>query len=245
MYRHFTNFNIIFALILLRASAAHSALNNEHPIHHQFNAKLLKPHEKQISIAGNAKLGITENLELGTQLFFLLGKINNISIKHRMFDLGEVQTAFSSHSFIARMEELSFIASFHGVTTDYELSSNANLSLGVFDLFVHLNGKDNLRGEFHTITPMLAYDQIINSNWGITGLVFLPLLGSLELVSNFADIEALFEYYKGIKSEEGYPAFFFFSATNSWDRVNFELGALMFTLDPRLQLYFNVFWRFQ
>ena len=220
-------------------------LSNKNPIHHQFNAKLLNPSEKQISIAGNTKLGISENLELGTQFLFLLADVPNFALKHRMFDLGVAQTAFTSQTFFANMEDLSLVASFHGVTTDYALSSQSNLSFGVFDLFVHLTGSDNLKGEFHTITPMLAYDHILNSSWGLTGLIFLPFFGSLELISNFADIEALFEYYKGIKSEEGYPAFFFLSATNSWETVNFEVGGLVFTLNPGLQLYFNIFWRFE
>ena len=226
-------------------TSGYSALGGKSPIHHQFNAKLLDPAEKQISIAGNAKFGVTSSLELGTQFLFLAADIPNISIKHRMFDLGKVQTAFTSHTFLANVEELSLIASFHGITSDYQLSSQSNLSLGVFDLFVHLKGDDNLQGEFHTISPMLAYDQIINSHWGLTGLIFLPIFGSLELVSNFADIEALFEYYKGIKSDEGYPAFLFLSATNSWERVNFEFGGMILASNPALQLYFNIFWRFK
>lgn len=230
---------------LLGLPAARAALSSKNPLHHQFNAKLLNPNEKQISIAGNTKLGITENLELGTQALFLLADVPNIALKHRMFDLGSIKTAFTSHTFIANLDDLSLIGSFHGVTSDYQLNPQASMSFGVYDLFVHLTGADNLKGEFHTITPMLAYDHILSSNWGLTGLVFLPFFGSLELVSNFADIEALFEYYKGIKSEEGYPAFFFLSATNSWDTVNFEVGGIVFTLNPGLQLYFNIFWRFE
>lgn len=224
--------------------SAYAVLSKKNPIHHQFNAKLLSPAEKQISIAGNAKIGVTKNLEVGTQLLFLAGGFPNIAIKHRMFDLGTVQTAFSSHTFMAKAEDLSLTGSFHGVSTDYQISPLSNLTIGVYDLFVHLKGSDNLQGEFHTITPMLAFDQILSSSWGFTGLVFLPVFGSLELVSNFADIEALFEYYKGIKSEEGYPAFFFLSATNSWESVNFEFGGQFSPLNPGLQLYFNIFWRF-
>lgn len=225
---------------------AYGKFDTEHPVHHQFNAELLKPGEKQISLMANFKIGISPTLELGTQAFFLsLSNTPNVSIKHHMFDRESVKTTFSSHSFFLSEDAFNIFGSLHGVTsTFYSILPDTNFNVGFYDLFLKLNGEDNLEGEVHNFSVLVGQDVYLSSNWVMTGFIFIPFISTVELVSNFADVEAIFEYYRGMKFEEGYPIFLFASLTRSWEVFNMELGTYYFNPNKIFSPYINMFWRF-
>ena len=235
----------IIILSCIQVTIVRAAINNETPIHHQFNASLLQPGEKQISVAGNFRYGLTEHFEFGSQGTLLASGMLNLSMKHRMFTQPKFRTSFSSHSYFFKNNdpELYSLISFHGVMTDYDILPGTTIIGGLYDLFAWVKGDDNLSGEFHNITPMIGADKVLSPSWGMTLLIFMPLWGSLELVSNYADLAAEFEYYKGAKSEEGYPGLIFFSMTRSFRAVNLEFGAIYFNPAKNVFPYVNLFWR--
>ena len=82
---------------LLTLSSDLLAYSQAKPAHHLFNTTILDPIEQQVSIVGNYKIGLHKDWEVGTQGVMTYGGTANLYLRHRMFDLGDVQTTFTSH----------------------------------------------------------------------------------------------------------------------------------------------------
>ena len=235
----------VLLLILLQPLPALTMYGQKNAVHHQFNASLLREGEKQISIAGNARYGVNDELELGTQSALLAYSIPNLSFKHKMFATDRSQTTFTAHSLLVRStdpNQLTFL-SLHGIITDFFYNDSSSISYGLLELFAWAKGDDHLAGEFHYLSPMIGADKILAPGWSVTALIFLPVWGYLELVSSYADLSARFDYYSGSKSKEGYPGLLFLSGTKSWDNLNLEVGFFYFNPLKRILPYVNLFWR--
>jgi hypothetical protein len=88
----------VFVLFFLISSSLYGEFTNETPPKHFFNAYLFKSDERQFDVWGNFRLGMTEDWEVGTNIYLTYlafrerGVIRfprsglNLFVKHKMFE---------------------------------------------------------------------------------------------------------------------------------------------------------------
>ncbi|MFW7380871.1 MAG: hypothetical protein ACOH5I_18795 [Oligoflexus sp.] len=235
-----------FSLLLgAWSNALAKSESGSRPLHHFFNARLLQPKEAQVSVYGNAKIGVLENLELGTQLIGYLAKpeIFNLSIKHRMFQGEGFQTSFNSHSIYFPGGEnfsLGGLVSFHGVVTTWDLSQNSFLNFGLYDLYLYLQTEEkteSVRG--HIFAPMIGYDLEITRKWALSFVLVQPVYAFTQANTDFGDIESELDFLQGGPENS---SLFFMTTIISWGSFHLEPG--VFGAGKTSGLYLNLFWRF-
>ncbi len=255
---------IIFFGFFLFAEHALSEITESQPIHHFFNARLLQPEEKQISIVGNAKMGVSENFELGTQGALLLFTASpNIAVKHRMFRREGFETSFTGHAFYLQMsgtpseddesiegsstekkkEKRTYFFFPFGVVTTFDLSPGKALSAGILDVYLYSDSTDlHTSMRLHIFTPVVAYDHVLKDDWGFSAILAYPIYLRAELESDVLDTEGSMNLLSGVKAED-HPILGFLTMTRSVESLNIEFGAIVFgqTLYP----YANIFWRWK
>lgn len=208
---------------------------------HMFNSNLLEPGQKQISIAGNFKLGINEDFELGTQALFSASGVYNLSLRHRMFHGDSFQTSFSYHGFIASQEASVSKIGFWSINHSYKYSISSTYSLGLFKIFYD-ESKDlfsNLELEVDFYLSSFSYDYLLSNNNYITGLVVLPIFVSSDFNSDTVNASVDNFLFPGFNSFIG-PTYLA-SITFAKSHVNYELG--YFGMLGSSGLYLNVFWQ--
>lgn len=224
--------------------------------HHFFNAELLKPEEKQIGISGNFKVGVNKKYELGSQGLILLTGVPNVYLKHRMFKFEKAQTSFVNHTFYVSLESESVdqetlevqnintttLMSAMGIVTTHKVSSKANWSWGVYDLYLSQSSSDdNTDLQAHFITPSAAVDYRLSDNWVATATLAYTAYITLSLESDSADFTFDSRLFAG--SDIGItPLVSFLTTTYTNGSFNIEFGGLVFT--TAFTPYINLFWRF-
>lgn len=214
-------------------------------LHHFFNARLLQPKEVQISISGNAKVGLFPELELGSQLtgYFFQSPVPNLAMKHRMFHGESFQTSFNSHSFYipgGKQLSLGGLVSFHGIVTTLDLSPTKFLNFGIYDLYMYLSEVDSdesARG--HIFSPMIGYDWYITPRWHFSAVLVQPVYAILQANTDFGDMDSELDLLSGGAKNS---RLFFITTVISWNRFSMEPG--IFGVGGSTNLYLNLFWRF-
>jgi hypothetical protein len=228
------------------SQTALAEFSDDRPVHHFFNAHLLKPGEVQLSIAGNVKVGATENLEVGTNVFLLRGgNIDgyNLALKHRMFAGPRFETAFVSHSLLyfydtGAIKARAFV-SLHGIVTSWNVGRGATLNAGLYDLAVRYTDfaeDGGIRG--HVVAPSLGGDWIITDKFALQASLVQALYSELVVTTDFGDIAGSWD-----ENSEDLKRFRVGYLTLTWwsDQTNVELGSML--LGERGYLYANLFWR--
>ena len=132
-------------------------------MHHLFNTTLLEPHEQQVGITGNYKLGVRDDLEIGTQGLFVLGRTANVYLRHRLFTIGEAPIVFSGHLGYWALDNTKGLAGLMSMSTSFNLASNTILSAGVINVAA-LSAQENFFKESlakHRFISVLALGTII------------------------------------------------------------------------------------
>lgn len=224
-----------------RATAA-EATGTRH-VHHFFNARLLASGEAQVSMFGNAKFGVSPNLELGIQgLGYLMqGPAYNLAVKHQMFQGEGFVSSFNSHSFFLPSEygSLSGFLSLHGFVTTLDLSPKTYFNFGLYDLYIYLKdeSEDTVRG--HVLAPMIGLDYYVSPRQYLTFIWVQPAYAFAQANTDFGDIESEVDLVKsGIEKSR----FVFVSTTFAWSRFHLEPGVFVF--GESSSYYLNLFWRF-
>lgn len=242
---------------------ARAEFSEERPIHHFFNARLLAPKEYQISVVGNVKYGVNDELEIGTQgLLFLFGGLN-LAIKHKMFEQDDWTTSFVFHGVRMQTQEQAFLAGSDdtdssgqpiaysvlryitaaGIVTTYDLSPTAFLNFGLYDFWLResVPAMDNSVGSVQSISLAVGFDHYLSRETAISVSYChaLWLLG--EVTSDSSDLELSVNTLTGLPPSLN-PSVGFATMTQSWDMLNIEGGLIFIALQP--MVYGNVFWRF-
>ena len=191
----------LLLLLLLCSSQSNADFSDPKSFHHFFNSRLLAPGESQLSAIGNFKLGITDNLELGSQLalglFGVTGVVDhipNLSIKHLMFGEEWYQTSFNSHTFFANNTLAEYILSLHGVVTTYDLGGGLQTNLGFFDFFVQekviAGGNEYTQ---HTPSIQLGFDWIASSATAISFVWGQPMYRLVERDTFYSEVQSVID----------------------------------------------------
>jgi hypothetical protein len=253
-FRHGLHAAVIFAALHGRSSFAD--LSADRPLHHFYNAEILEPSEVQASIAGNVKVGLVENVELGSNGVLLLTGLPNLSLKHRMFEGNHFRTSFSSHLFMfsgASGAESDDTASSSvkdtntaffgaaGVITSTDIGAGRSVNWGIYDFLIF--GQVPLVDidvSAHILSPTVGLDLLLARNFGMTLAIAYPAYMHGTLNSEFVEAELNFVAAGsdfGKVFTQGFATF-----TVSAGSFNLEFGAaqLLTGTTP----YFNIFWRF-
>ena len=235
----------IFLAIFLWSTWGLAASSVESPAHHMFNTTMLKPKTYQISIIGNGKYGLTENLEIGTQAL-VFRTTPNFYLRHRMFDLGDTQTTFSSHFFRGGLTGNSGMTGISLITTSIKPGGRSIYSFGILDFFSASTEGDLLRDDLsttHIVAPTFSWDYYFSDNFMGTFISILPFYGSLDLRDDFTEVEAEFFF---LFSDQPVATLGMGTFTYSTDgSFNFEFGAAFGSAGSQVQFipYLNLFWR--
>jgi hypothetical protein len=246
------------AMAALHGQRSLADLSADQPAHHFYNAELLEPSEVQVSIIGNVKVGLVENVELGSNGLFLLSGLPNLSLKHRMFEGDQFRTAFSSHLFMLSGasgsesdESTSNSSSVNdtntaffgaaGVVTSTDIGAGRSINWGLYDFLIF--GQVPLIDidvSAHILTPTLGLDVLLAKNFGMSLALAYPAYMHGSLNSEFIEAELSFVAAGGDFGKiftQGFATF-----TVSAGSFNLEFGAarLLAVTTP----YFNIFWRF-
>ena len=224
--------------------------------HHFFNSEVLAKGEKQISVLGSAKFGVTERLELGTHGLFLMAGFYNLSLKHLMFKKKDWQTSFTSHTFFITndtneidedtLEEKKgtsnlWISAF-GIVTTSKLRKKTFFSWGLYDLYLaNTQSADHLDVQGHFISPTIAVDHQLNKNWYLTATLTYAAYVFFSIESDVGDANIDASLFQS--SDLGIdPIVSFLTATYTRGAFNLEFGLLR--IPGTFLPYANVFWRF-
>lgn len=226
--------------------------------HHFFNAELLEPGEKQISIASNFKYGLTPEWELGTNALVSLLSAYNLSIKHQMFRRPKWKTAFITHTFFSlslggssptdtssdsssSKDSGSLIFAPTGIITTIDITDNGRLSWGFYDFYLRTtSSSDHSVSSLHMLSPSISWDGNISDDLTWTASLTYPLwlIGALQ--SDEGDLEVNLNITQGIPTNL-HPSMGFLTITKRWNSFHFEGGLI--TLMMRPSPYINLFWR--
>ena len=213
--------------------------------HHTFNAGQLYEDEHQISMFGNYKYGLTENVEIGIQgAIALIGQtlVPNFYLNHRMFDTESFKTSFTTHIYYS---ELTF-GGFAAIKNSWRLFPRGVMTLGVFDYFV-LNVEDNwLADEINALNfyfPSASLDLLISDRWSLNFVLNFAFYGSIEAVDDSVELRA--DYFV-LRDIEDPSLTTFATATVRFTPVfHMEFGAFhaSFLGAEITAPYINLFWR--
>lgn len=217
----------------------------ETDLHHSFNAGQLKQGEHQISVVGNYKYGLTDQLEVGSQGTFLLlstPTIPNIYVNHRMFNLEKSKTNFTSHMFYFDNSLLGYAA----LKNSFALGKSTVLSVSVFNYFA-LSVQDSwLRDEIDVSNfylPAVNLDQQINENWAFSALAKVAVYGRLESTADSIEIEADYFILRDVRELAAFGMATFTAKVSDMTYLEFGGGAVGYDGNIAAFPYFNVFWR--
>lgn len=253
---------LLFFLLFCGANLStisYAEITEERHIHHFYNARLLNPGEHQISIVGNYKYGINEDVELGTQGLLTIGAILNFYVKHKMFDTPNWTTSFVLHVLRGQTQQPSGLGvddgeessetesvllygAAAGVITTYRLAPGSYLNYGIYDYMVRQTVDSNHQlTKIHVFTPAIGYDRYLSPSWALTALIAYPVWLTGQVQSDVADIEINLNLLTGLPPSLN-PSLGFLTATHSWETLNIEGGLMFISQTP--SLYANLFWRF-
>lgn len=216
-------------------------------LHHFFNARLLQPGEAQVSLVGNAKLGLTPTFEVGTQLaglLFIEPTPYNLALKHKMFAGDSYQTSFNMHAGVVSLEsdttENLYTLSLHGIVTTMNLSSSQFLNWGFWDLYIRNDDQDSgneLRS--HLLAPMVGYDIYLGNSLALSAVAVQPVYGYTQSNTDVGDAISEIDF---LKSHSQALQVLFLTGTMAFGDSYVEAGVV--GLGGQWSLYANVFWRF-
>ena len=219
-------------------------ITEEKPLHHFFNAQLLDPGEAQVSIFSNAKLGITDELELGTNAVLDGVGFYNIALKHKMFVGESFQTSFNSHSFFTNSlgsanKDTAFF-SMHGIITTQRLREKTLGNWGLMDLMIYLRSATNFDIQTaHVPTAILGMDYVFDPRFAVSALMLKPVFRTANLKSDDLDIKINSNL---IKDPTQIPGIGMLSFLVSYPVFNLEFNGLLVGHTPLG--YINMWWRF-
>ncbi len=236
--------------------------SQEKSLHHMFNANLLDPGEIEVSVAGNGRIGLTEQLEIGTQgAASILFASPNISLKHEMFRTSSFHTAFNAHLFYSRRqmpddplgadaastepssETMTIFLGYVGAMTTLPTTARNQFSFGAYDFFLRLStDSDNAVMKIQALSPTIAYDHYFARKWGVTAALAYPAYILLSQDSDLATIDGAISFLEADSSAIN-PSLGFLTATYQANQTNIEFG--MITIGSSGIPYANVFWRFK
>jgi hypothetical protein len=206
---------------------------------HFFNAHLIPRHKGQISIYGNAKAGVNNELEIGTHAVSLL-RLYNLSVKHQMFDLAKAKTSFTSHTFFYLPEKgETAITTLWGITTSWLIQSGWEIFGGPFDLMLLTKGHRSSISDTHIFSAVIGSDAEVTRGITFTAFALLPIWGGAEMNQDYGDLEAQVHFLKAKR----YPGLLFASFTKHWDVFHLEAGAFSLTQNTKPIPYLNLYWR--
>ena len=228
------------------AGSAEADITNTKPLHHFFNAALLKPGEVQVSLLTNARLGVTDELELGTNGILDGMGFYNVALKHRMFIGEDFWTSFTSHSFytttlsrLSSQDQDSAFFSLHGVMTTHRLSDQLFLNWGPMDFMIYIRSATSFAMQtVHLPTAVLGTDYILSRNFALTALVLKPVYRTATLESDDLELTSKSDL---LRDPSQVPAIGMLSLVFSYRVFNIELNGLLVGHTPFG--YLNMWWR--
>jgi|TARA_B100000315_G_C14453455_1_gene530248 hypothetical protein len=213
-------------------------------VHHSFNAHLLRPLEYKLSIFGQINLGISENLEVGTQGFAWLLSSPNFSIKHRLFQYDAHQLAVSINCLFAEKSLFEYI---HldvakgvviplSIIDTVQWKSNFFVNIGIYDFlsFFTFEGVET-SSEVHLISPSIGFDWIVSSHIDINLNAYYPSY----FLSYYQDSTGSVQKNK-VYLDRGV---LFSSITYHYGKAYFELGYIFMSRFLGSVPFVNIYWR--
>lgn len=221
--------------------------SQKNPAHHLFNTTLLKKYEHQIGISGNYKLGINEDLEIGTQGFLVLAKNANIYLRHRMFDAGWSRTVFTGYllDLSPALNDLKSVGGILSVNSSVNMGQSLVLTVGIMDLIV-LSAQDNFFVEELAKTSLYlasgSLDIYLSDDWMINLASLTTIYGSQEYKSDTVEGKAEFFF---LLSPDDISSVVWSTFTYTMQTFNIEFGAVGLVTTARADFgpYLNIFWR--
>mgnify|MGYP003683271461 CR=1 FL=1 len=221
--------------------------SQEAPAHHLFNTTILDPYEHQVGITGNYKLGLNEDWEIGTQGLLGLTRTANLYLRHRMFEVGDFRTAFTSHLSYFSMDDAKGMLGLMSINTSTNWGDHSVITAGIMDI-IALSAQDNFFTEELAKTSIFfgtaSLDSYFNPTWSFNAAAMVPLYGNIELATDSMDVKS--ETFFILRPAD-LTSLSWFTFTYTSRSYNLEFGGLgvlspgQFNIVP----YINMFWRFQ
>ena len=226
---------IAFVAGVLFMSASSSAATP-----HMFNAHLLEPNQLQISIAGNFKMGLNEDLQIGGSGLFALAGVINGSLKHRMFESPIGITSLNMHLGIFDAEDRTGLAGFYGINHTVTWSENIDVSGNLYNFSLKASEKflaPNL-SDYNLWSFSAAVDYYRGSKT-FTFIAFLPLYSDVYESDDL--FEARLNQIELFSSSALVPPALFASATLTSGVFHFEPGIIL--SEGFSSLFLNLYWK--
>ena len=241
---HFCLTSFVLLMGISVSSVTNAEISGDKPLHHFFNARLLEPGDMQISVFTNAKLGLTGELELGTNGLLDTFGYYNLSLKHKMFVGENFQTSFNSHSFFtrnltSRIKDAAFL-SMHGVITTNRLKDHQFINWGLMDVLVFIRSSTRFDIEtMHVPTAVLGMDYVISPGLAISMTGLKPVYKTDNLESDDLEFHSDANLFK---DPTQIPGVGILSLIMSFETLNVELNGILVGYAPAG--YLNMWWRF-
>jgi hypothetical protein len=167
-------------------------------------ADLLPEGEAEVSVNTqilpgiDARMRVSEELEMGSNLLLLPGGLFNAYLKHRMFSTPSTDTSFASfNAFIIPSKESSLFFSTHGVTTNYYLHSTTALHYGLWHMALMTRNEEKesvlafrARASEYASAYLLqlGFDSQLTSSIAVFADLYPLVVGYMDVVGDTADI---------------------------------------------------------
>jgi hypothetical protein len=236
------NWLLLLSFLLLKAPPAHAEIGMPASLHHFFNARLLEPGSMQLSIMTNFKGGVTDSVELGSNLLTDVMGVPNLSIKHKMFDLAKAQTSFTGHGFLIPKRgdfEANSLISLHGIVTTHELNPDNYFNWGLMDIMFYMSGNASNSSSLHVPTALLGSDYAFNQRFVGSLIVLQPLYILADVKSDAVNVNLQSDMIS-----RGYvPPVLMLSGTLAFKVYHLEFNLL--NAMGESTGYINMWWRFK
>lgn len=245
----------ILASYLFSTPNLFAEFSQSKPAHHLWNSRLLKPQEVEIGALpiGSIKVGVTENLELGTSIFLLLSKSPSLFLKHRMFSIGDLEMSLSSFSVYFPSKSLSSdsnlgLLSMNGLVSTYNINRSFGLNIGLQSIYALLQQKKNdinfgdVRdsSEANLIMPLVGFDYLMSRDWALTTFALIPIYSRIEYGNDFVGAEI--SKFFSTEDLKNLNLILYLGFTRSWDVFSLEFG--VFQAYQAMVPYLNLMWRY-
>lgn len=235
---------LLFILLLFFSFDIFAAFDDTHRLEHSFNANTYNSNEWSLSIYSGARYGITDRIEVGTNLSSNLTGLYNFMVKNKLYEDDKLRFAINGYLFYINDEYIS--EEFDSITMPFFFNSSFKLlpKLDINGGIIYLFNRSMDTSSKIMVNLLGAHagaDFYLSKHSAFTMIAGLPFYASGSLSDSFSSLDISSTV---TDPTENIP--FYLSYNYSLTHFNLEIGTFLPIFTSTLAYFplLSLYWRF-